>query len=452
MKIFGPFLRIIVGGWLGFSTLSATAADRGYTATSGNWAIDANWSGGLRPQTGERSFIGSGYPGDGSLSAEVTLNTDETAQTVGEVWVGGYLGGGANAGTLNVQSSGNLLTGARMKIGGGVTGVVNQTGGTITWSAGDIVIGANDGGSNPGFYNLSGGLMTGMAGMLVGAGGTAGTLTMSGGRIQNSGDLYVGYSGAGVFAQSGGTNTVTGALRIGEGAGSSRYDLSGGRLVVNGGTSYVAPYYDATFNHSGGVAVFQTLELGYAANGAYNLSGGEMNATALNKTAGSTFSFTGGRLSVNTIGFSVVNNGGTLAPGLNHTVGATTINGDYTVGSASATLEVQLAGALSGEYDFLDVNGTLTLGGQLAVELSFTPAASDTFTVVEFNSLSGVFANAPISGNRYDLGAGNSFIVTYTANNVVLSDFAVIPEPSTFVLCGLALGLAGWRLRRNSMA
>ena len=66
----------------------------------------------------------------------------------------------------------------------------------------------------------------------------------------NSGDLYVGYSGAGTVTQTGGTNSVAGALCLGYApTGSGVYNLNGGVLAIHalsGGSG------TAHFNFGGG--------------------------------------------------------------------------------------------------------------------------------------------------------------------------------------------------------
>jgi hypothetical protein len=70
---------------------------------------------------------------------------------------------------------------------------------------------------------------------------------------------------------------------------------------------------------------------------------------------------------VGTIAGDLINSAGTVAPG--NSPGILTISGSYTQG-ASSTLAVELAGTTLGtQYDQLDVSGTATLGGTLAVNM-----------------------------------------------------------------------------------
>lgn len=117
------------------------------------------------------------------------------------------------------------------------------------------------------------------------------------------------------------------------------------------------------------------------ANGTLNLSGGTLDTPLLAKGAAGTFNFTGGTLHADIVNFSLVNNGGTIAPG--HSPGTTVINGDLTLNSG--TLEIEIGGTQAGQYDRVEVHGITHLGGTLKVSLidlntgPYTPQLGDTF-------------------------------------------------------------------------
>ena len=54
---------------------------------------------------------------------------------------------------------------------------------------------------------------------------------------------------------------------------------------------------------------------GFGVTGELNLTGGTLRTKTINKASGGAFNFSGGKLSADTINFSLTNNGGTLAPG-----------------------------------------------------------------------------------------------------------------------------------------
>jgi hypothetical protein len=121
-----------------------------------------------------------------------------------------------------------------------------------------------------------------------------------------------------------------------------------------------------------------------AATATLNLSGGKLTTKVLDKGSGGTFNFTGGVLSAQTVGFDLVNNGGTIAPG--ESPGMTHVMGDLVLNSG--VLEIEAGGTVMGEYDQLVVDGETTLGGTLKlvpIDLGgglYEPALGDTFLLM----------------------------------------------------------------------
>lgn len=102
-----------------------------------------------------------------------------------------------------------------------------------------------------------------------------------------------------------------------------------------------------------------------AATAVLNLSGGKLTTKTLLKGAGGSFNFTGGVLSAQTVGFDLVNDGGTIAPGASP--GVTQVLGDLTLNSG--VLEIEIGGTGIGEFDRVLVSGETMLGGELSVKL-----------------------------------------------------------------------------------
>jgi len=96
------------------------------------------------------------------------------------------------------------------------------------------------------------------------------------------------------------------------------------------------------------------------------------------------FVWNGGTLSVDVINGDISQLGGVLDP--NQAVGATILNGDYTVASAG-TLRIKIDSTTS--FDRLNVNGTVDLnsdlgiGAELEIDLDFAADIGDSFLFLE---------------------------------------------------------------------
>ena len=129
-----------------------------------------------------------------------------------------------------------------------------------------------------------------------------------------------------------------------------------------------------------------------------------------------------------TINADVTNND-LVAPG--NSPGCITINGNY-VQDADGELGIEIAGTTQcTEYDALIVNGLVTLGGGLSVDLisGFTPAAGNSFTIISNDgteSVNGAFTGLP-EGTTFTAD-GQQFTITYEggtdSNDVVLTAIA----------------------------
>ena len=104
------------------------------------------------------------------------------------------------------------------------------------------------------------------------------------------------------------------------------------------------------------------------------------------------------------------------------------VTGNVSLLSASQ-LSFQLGGLTQGsQYGFINVNGTVSLGGQLVLSFvnGFQNAVSGSNSFTLMNSSSafiGSFTNIA-SGDRLNTSDGaGSFLVTYNGTNLVLSNF-----------------------------
>jgi pectate lyase len=157
-----------------------------------------------------------------------------------------------------------------------------------------------------------------------------------------------------------------------------------------------------------------------SATAALNLSGGRLQVKTLLKGAGGSFNFTGGILSAEEVGFDLVNNGGTIAPG--NSPGNTHVTGNLTVNSGILEIEIESLGS----FDTVTVTGDVLLDGNLSISLldDYEPANENSFTILTGNTVGGLFDN--LSGGRVNVAnADGSFLVTLGSGEVVLSDFSL---------------------------
>jgi autotransporter-associated beta strand protein len=150
-----------------------------------------------------------------------------------------------------------------------------------------------------------------------------------------------------------------------------------------------------------------------------------------------TFINHGGTLAgTGTINGNVMNNG-KVSPG--DSPGVLTVVHNYTQ-AQYARLMIQIAGASPGQFSVLNVMGNANLNGLLdPVLLNFVPTIGDSFTFLNYASLTGGFSH--INHQVFDNGM-LQWSVIYEANHAILTVEQHVPDQgSTFLL--LTLGLLG---------
>ncbi len=225
------------------------------------------------------------YTGTTTVSAgTLTLSGPRTVGS-GTISVGNLAG---NTGTLNIQNGTYALAANSFFVGSGDTavGVVNQTGGDVSFTGGNRILIGN-GGNSTGTYNLSGGTLTSTGtgafirlGVNTGTGNPTSTFNLSGTGTLNSGtaSVQIGRSDSAnvsntinFFNQSGDLSTATiGTLTMGGGASvaataaniQATLELSGGTFTANAFTSLSAGDANTSTIIIGGTAIVNLPKFG----------------------------------------------------------------------------------------------------------------------------------------------------------------------------------------------
>lgn len=288
---------------------------------------------------------------------------------------------------------------------------------------------------------------------------------MFGSQLSGSGNVS-----ASILADVGSEITATGNLELGNATAVNGF-YSNGDLTVEGGTTTLHDANTAVFDSAAlvtlgsGAGMPATLA---AANGltldfGANITGfGTVdtpndstkplvnNGSITGSSAAEPLTLNGYVKGVGNFSDVVIN--GTLAPGFSPA--EISFEGDMTLGN-SATLEIELAGTAPGSgHDKINVAGTATLNGLLDMLVidgfGNSIAATDQFTVLDANTLTGAFTNVAPGARLFveefnadvqvDYGAGSPF----GANQVVLSDFNFMPLVATWVA-----GASNWKTAAN---
>jgi len=227
-------------------------------------------------------------------------------------------------------------------------------------------------------------------------------------------------------------STVSGAVSIGNGS----FANSG---VVNLSRASGNTYDGGTDINSGTLLVNNTSNSA-TGTGAVNVnSGGRLGGDGLIS------------------GAVTINSGGTIAPGNSPGILST---GNLVLNSGGM-LAVEINSITVGTgYDQVNVTGSVTLGGDLAISLGFTPVQFDNFFLIRNDGADAItgLIGGYAQGSSFNLG-GFSWLISYTGDSVGNNftggnDLVIqaVPEPNTVALLVLT-GLGGMMfLRRRKPA
>jgi hypothetical protein len=423
----------------GSFTIDGDSAFRALHVISGTVAInDLTVNGAVAPGGAGGAGLGGGlFVGTGAavLTNNVTLSNNKAVGGVGGT---GGAGGSGLGGGLYVQS-GAILT---------ATGPLTVTGNLALGGLGGSG-GTGGQGEGGGIYVQSGGTLTIKDNAVLeltnnkAKGGTGG----SGGGVGGAG------LGGGIYAEQGGDASLGGAVAVstnqalgGTGTGGSGQG-SGGGIFVPTGTIVFAPAN----------STIQTVADPIAGGGGLDLArSGTLTLSGTNSYTGQTRVEQGVLTAPtsNALGSGTLTIASSAAFDLNatmQTVGGLDLHG---------TLEDTLGGTAKGDYGVLDVLGTATIDGTLAIWLgnNFKLGVGDTFEIMDFATLSGDFSAFSLDGNPCAwsrsgeggtavCGDGSAFLLSARPGSRS-DDFyqlevtsAAVPEPGTLALMTAALSM-----------
>jgi fibronectin-binding autotransporter adhesin len=446
-----------INTYTGPTTISGPASvvvtSIGNAGANGNLGAGATINLGLGGASGTLLYGGAGETTDRTINlngngAGATLNvigshalvlsSDLTATGTGSKTL--TLTGSSSAAST-IQGAivdGNGITSVE-KTGNGLwnlSGVSSYTG-TTTIFAGILGVSTLADGGSASSLGASGNIASNLQ-LLLG-----GTLKYTGAAISTDRLFSVGLIGGTIDASGTGALNFTNSGSLGVSGGARTLTLTGTNTGANTLAAAIGENGSATSLTKNGAGTW-LLSGASTYTGATTVNAGTLSLTgllgdtAITVNSGATFGGTG------TAGGSLtLNSGGILSPGSSL--------GTLTVGSllwnGGATLAFELG---TGNFsDQLVITGVLgKSGSDFYFDFMNTGAAGNTYTLLTFDSIDGVFSAGDLS--YINLGSGLTGEFAFTAHSLEFS-IAAVPEPATYaaLLGAVALAAAGWHRHRR---
>lgn len=260
-----------------------------------------------------------------------------------------------------------------------------------------------------------------------------------------------GYMGLGLNARSGGSKLVmTGGelhaehFLAGAGVGIEAVFSGGVANFVGGNGKAGMSFHGDSVLTLEGEAIMNVGEA-FINDGTFNMAGGTLNITTMNKNGGGEFNFTDGLLIVETVNFDQFHQqGGIISPGGDGQRADMTINGNFLSSGGEIAFDL-----LEGETpDFITVTGNWSIHNDILFRITSNYAV-ETGAVFDLAHILGDFAASDIAFiSTYD----QYWVVRYNNETGILS-IQRVPEPATWLLLGLGvLAMGMFRKRKTRRA
>jgi hypothetical protein len=393
---------------------------------------------------------------------EIMAQGGGTAFTIssGAVWNGGitiYQTGGSAA-TINNLGTINETIGSSSIYGNSITFNFNNLGALTAGAGTSLSIGAYaaDTIMNPGTIEANG------AGANITIGNGASVITNYSSSTLTGGTWIAAAGGTLTFE-----NTSDSLVTIGAG---TTVDLDGSSSVIRSNPSSSLMTIEQTLTTNNGTLEvlsgrnFASTSAGIANSGTIQLGGGTLTAATLANNSGAVLSGFGT--------FHPTSGGVTIGTGVNLSPGSATA-GNYVgqlsfattlaiAGSGTMTFDISNAGGAAGTgYDTVAVTGAATItaspgtpfnisiesvnpGTGLPGLATFNAGTSYQWTLISAASISGFSSTdfTLVDSSFSNSVAGGNFYIVQSGNTLQL-DFTPVPEPSSWALMAVGLGMAG---------